>query len=69
MKQKNIAYIGDDINDLEAMQFAGLSSSPPNAPILDYYKPNFITTRLSGMGAFRDLAALIMKAQNIDIVF
>ena len=69
LKQKNIAYIGDDINDLEALQFSGLSCSPPNTPILDYYKPNFITTRPSGMGSFRDLAELIMKAQGIDIVF
>ena len=64
-----IAYIGDDINDLEAIKFSGLSAAPPNAPLLDYYKPDFITNRASGMGAFRDLAELIMKAQNIDIVF
>jgi len=66
---KNIAYIGDDINDLEAIKFAGLSASPPNAPILEYCQPDFITHRQSGMGAFRDLAELIMKAHNIDIVF
>ena len=69
LNKNNIAYIGDDINDLEAIKFAGLSAAPPNTPLLDYYKPDFITTRLSGMGAFRDLAELILKAQKIDIVF
>ena len=69
LKQNNIAYIGDDINDLEAIKFAGLSAAPPNAPLLNYYKPDFITNRASGMGAFRDFAELIMKAQNINIVF
>ena len=59
----------NDLNDLNAIQFAGLSASPPNAPILDYYNPDFITRRKSGMGAFRDLAELIMKAQNINIKF
>ena len=69
LTSENIAYIGDDINDLEALQFAGLSASPPNAPILDFFQPDFVTSRKSGMGAFRDLAELIMKAQNSDIVF
>ena len=66
-KNENIAYIGDDINDLEALKFAGLSAAPPETPILDYFKPNFITKRASGHGAFRDLADLILKSQNIHI--
>ena len=69
LTSENIAYIGDDINDLDALQFAGLSASPPNAPILDFFQPDLVTSRKSGMGAFRDLAELIMKAQKIDIVF
>ena len=69
LTSENIAYIGDDINDLETLKFVGLSASPPNAPILDFFQPNFITNRKSGMGSFRDLAELIMRAQNIDIVF
>ena len=65
----NLAYIGDDLNDLESMKYVGLSSAPPNSPILDYYEPDFITKRESGSGSFRDLAELILSAQNIDIVF
>ena len=62
---ENIAYIGDDLNDLEALKFAGLSASPPGAPILNYYQPDFITVRKGGDGAFRDLIDLIFKANNI----
>tara|TARA_B100001094_G_scaffold273386_1_gene279738 strand:- start:1355 stop:1867 length:513 start_codon:yes stop_codon:yes gene_type:complete len=69
LKKENIAYIGDDINDLEALKFAGLSASPPHTPILNYFKPDFITSRKSGKGAFRDLSDLILKSQNIEIVF
>ena len=69
LKKENIAYIGDDINDLDALKCAGLSAAPPNTPILNYFKPDFITTRKSGQGAFRDLSDLILKAQNIKIVF
>tara|TARA_Y100000590_G_scaffold470247_1_gene663058 strand:+ start:3548 stop:4060 length:513 start_codon:yes stop_codon:yes gene_type:complete len=69
LKSENIAYIGDDINDLEVLKFAGLSAAPPNSPILNYFNPDFITNRKSGMGSFRDLAELIMNSQKIDIVF
>tara|TARA_Y100000996_G_C22425803_1_gene603432 strand:- start:207 stop:719 length:513 start_codon:yes stop_codon:yes gene_type:complete len=69
LNKDNVAYIGDDINDLEALKFAGLSASPPNTPILNYFKPDFITSRKSGEGAFRDLSDLILKSQNIEIVF
>jgi len=69
LNKNQIAYIGDDINDLEAIKYAGLSASPPNTPILDYCNPDFITKRNSGLGAFRDFAELIMHAQNINVKF
>ena len=68
-KKENIAYIGDDINDLDALKFAGLSAAPPNTPILDYYSPDFVTTRKSGHGAFRNLADLILASQKIKIKY
>ena len=57
------------LNDLEALKFAGLSASPVDTPILNYYKPDFITNKKSGEGAFRDLVELILKSQNIPIAF
>ena len=60
-----VAYIGDDINDLEALKYAGLSVSPLGAPVLKYYTPNFITSTKGGNGVFRELADIIFKAQNI----
>jgi len=64
-----IAYIGDDINDLEALKHVGLSATPPNTPILNYLKPDLITTRQSGLGAFRDLAEFILESQDINPTF
>ena len=69
LNKYNIAYIGDDINDLEAMRFSGLSVAPSNTPILRHYKPDYVTNSNSGEGAFRDLAELIMNAQNISMKF
>ena len=65
----NVAYIGDDINDLEALKYCGLSAAPYNGPILKYFKPDFLTSRPGGEGAFRDLADLILEANNITPAF
>ena len=56
----NVAYIGDDLNDLNVLKNVGLSAMPPNSPILNIISPDFITTRSGGNGAFRDLADLIL---------
>ena len=69
LKQENIAYIGDDLNDLDALEYAGLAVTPKNAPILDYFKPDWITEKIGGEGAFRDLANLIFKALHITLKY
>ena len=69
LSANNVAYIGDDLNDLGALKFAGLSASPNGAPILNYYEPDIITSRKGGDGAFRELTDLIFKANNIDPVY
>tara|TARA_B110000116_G_scaffold65116_2_gene55789 strand:- start:342 stop:854 length:513 start_codon:yes stop_codon:yes gene_type:complete len=69
LKQENIAYIGDDLNDLDALKYAGFSAAPKNAPILDYFKPDLITEKKGGEGAFRDLANVIFKAHDITLKY
>ena len=69
IKMSEVAYIGDDLNDLEALQFAGFSASPSNAPILNYYEPDIITTSSGGNGSFRELADLILKANDIKVKY
>ena len=69
LKRENIAYIGDDLNDLAALQYAGVSATPQNAPILDFFEPDLITEKKGGEGAFRELANLIFKAQNIKLKY
>ena len=66
---EEVAYIGDDLNDLEALEYVGLSASPKNAPILDYFQPDMITEKKGGEGAFRELANLIFKAHNIKLKY
>ena len=56
-----VAYIGDDINDLEVLNNVGLSAMPSNSPILDQINPDYITKRKGGDGAFREFVDLIVK--------
>ncbi len=60
----NIAYIGDDLNDLDVLKNVGLSAMPPTSPILDMFTPDIITKNNGGDGAFRNLSDIILKAQN-----
>ena len=60
-----IAYIGDDINDLEVLQSVGVSGMPSSSPILHRITPHIITTRKGGEGAFREFVDYILSAKNI----
>lgn len=58
---EDLAYIGDDLNDLEVMKMAGLSGCPADA--VDEVKKisNFIALKNGGCGAVRDFIEWILK--------
>ena len=56
-----VAYIGDDINDLEVLAQVGISAMPCSSPILEKVNPDYITKRKGGDGAFREFVDLIIK--------
>jgi 3-deoxy-D-glycero-D-galacto-nononate 9-phosphatase len=58
---ENVAYIGDDINDLEVLRVVGLSAMPSSSIILDQFEPDMVTKRVGGDGAFREFSDLILK--------
>ena len=62
---ENIAYIGDDLNDLAVLKEVGLSAMPSQSPILNSFTPDIVTKTSGGEGAFRELADIILKAQNM----
>ena len=45
---KDVAFIGDDINDLELLQRVGISGSPKNAPNYIKNKVNIVTQKNGG---------------------
>ena len=57
-----IAYIGDDINDLEVMLAVGFSAAPSDARPEILAIADYICKAPGGRGAFREAADLVLKA-------
>ena len=60
-----IAFMGDDLNDLPALKIAGLSAAPADATEDVKQRVEYITPHKGGQGAVRDLLELILKARGI----
>ena len=61
VKLQNIAYIGDDVNDLEIMKQIGFSGTPQDA--MDEIKniSDYVCSLRGGEGSFREFANLIIN--------
>lgn len=63
----DVAYIGDDIGDLELLKACGTSCAPSNAP--EYIKKHVdhVTVKSGGEGAFREFVEWIIQSVGIQI--
>ena len=66
IKMSQVAYIGDDLNDLDLLNAVGISACPANSPIINNFSPNIITKRKGGEGAFREFVDIILKLNPFD---
>ena len=57
-----VAYMGDDVNDLPALSRAGLSGAPADAVQLVRESVHFVSTRPGGHGAAREFIELVLHA-------
>ena len=64
LKLKEVAFIGDDINDLSVFKLAGLSVCP--ADTFDYIKGkvDLVTFTKGGNGVLREVADLVLAARG-----
>ena len=58
---KNVAYIGDDINDLDVIKIVGFGCSVPNGIKEVKNAAKYITHRMGGQGAIREVIDLILS--------
>jgi 3-deoxy-D-manno-octulosonate 8-phosphate phosphatase (KDO 8-P phosphatase) len=58
-----ICFMGDDVNDLAAMELAGLSAAPGDARPAALLKADIVTAAGGGNGAVRELVDLILAGE------
>ncbi len=59
-----IAFIGDDVNDLPALELAGFSAAPANAQAAVKKAVTCVLDRRGGAGAVRQLVEMILIARH-----
>jgi 3-deoxy-D-manno-octulosonate 8-phosphate phosphatase, YrbI family len=65
IEMEEVAFIGDDINDVELLKVVGISACPNSAP--EYIKKivHYVTKKNGGEGAFREF---VEKYINLPII-
>ncbi len=61
-----VAYIGDDINDLQLLKKVGFSAAPSSSP--DYIQKHvmYVTKKCGGEGAFREFVEYLIGEERIE---
>jgi len=59
-----VAYIGDDINDLPILSEAGLSAAPADAPLEVRREAFMVTEARGGQGCLREFIEAILRARG-----
>ena len=61
LELNQICFMGDDVNDIGALELAGLSAAPSNAHESAKRKVNLVTIKAGGNGAVRELIDFILE--------
>jgi 3-deoxy-D-manno-octulosonate 8-phosphate phosphatase (KDO 8-P phosphatase) len=64
LKPKQVAYIGDDINDLQTLAACGLSACPSDGISYVKSKVDIVTSAKGGQGVLREVADLILASRG-----
>lgn len=61
---RQVAYIGDDVNDIEALKAVGLSAAPADGLPQVLEIVHYICRKKGGEGAVRELAEMILQSRS-----
>lgn len=64
LSRGQVAYMGDDLNDLSAFKAAGVTFAPADAVKDVREAASFVTEAAGGRGAVREAIEMILRAQN-----
>ncbi|HYG18062.1 MAG TPA: HAD family hydrolase [Ohtaekwangia sp.] len=65
LKTREIAFIGDDINDIGVFKIAGFSACPADTFEYIHDKVTLVTFAKSGRGVLREVADLVLAAKGL----
>lgn len=60
-----VAFIGDDLNDLPLLRRVGFSASPSNTPEYVKHEVNYVTAAHGGYGAFREFVEKLLADNGV----
>jgi 3-deoxy-D-manno-octulosonate 8-phosphate phosphatase (KDO 8-P phosphatase) len=64
---EEICFMGDDVNDLGAMEIAGFSAAPANAQPAVRNAVRLVTRAAGGNGAVRELVDMILESKKTQL--
>ncbi len=65
LKPENVAFIGDDVNDIKLIKIVGLTAAPADAMVDVVELVDYVCEHTGGNGAFREFAELLI-AFNVN---
>jgi 3-deoxy-D-manno-octulosonate 8-phosphate phosphatase (KDO 8-P phosphatase) len=63
---REICFMGDDVNDLAAMEIAGASAAPSNASREALEHADMVTQNPGGNGAVREIVDALLAAKDLN---
>lgn len=64
LQPEQVAYLGDDLPDLPAIQYAGLGGTVANGSVYVKKHADWISSQAGGEGAVREFCEFILQAQG-----
>jgi len=66
LQLNEICFMGDDVNDLPAIEISGLSAAPADARPAVIQRVDFVANLSGGCGAVRELVEALLAARGTD---
>ena len=63
VSKNEVAYIGDDVNDLALLEKVGFSAVPNDASNMIKKRVDYVCSKDGGKGAFREISDLVILSQ------
>lgn len=64
LNRSEVIYMGDDVPDIQCMQFVGLSCAPADASVDVLNIANYISRQNGGRGCVRDVIEQVLRSQG-----